>query len=300
MSEKCGLVAVGGRPNVGKSTLFNGLLGKRQSITTHKRNTTRFCIRGIINEKNSQLVLVDTPGWQRKRTTQLNRALNKAAANAMAHVDAGLLVVESLGIRDDDRRIAEIFDDGMKVACAINKADLKKGQEAMLPIAREIAKWRDFFAIVPVSAKTGSGLEKLKEALLAILPEGQRIYPADAESDKSESFFVAEIIREKIYLAMADELPYSAVVDIKAIEDVEDKKGGLVRVIADIVVDSKSRQAMFIGARGQKVKEIGTKSRMSLELRLGIKVHLDLRVKVQKNWTREPATLARLALQAPQ
>ena len=292
---RCGLVAVGGRPNVGKSTLFNSLLGSRQSITTHKRNTTRFCIRGIVTDPDSQLVLVDTPGWQLKGSTPMNRALNKAAANTMSHVDAGLLVVESRGLREDDSRIASMFPDDMQVACAINKSDLCAGERPMLPIARDLADLRKFSAIVPVSAKTGSGIAGLSQVLRDMLPEGEKIYPDEAVSDREESFFVAEIIREKVYLTMGEELPYAAAIDVKTVDEGKD---GAVLVIADIVVDSKSRQSMFVGARGAKIKEIGTRSRISIEKRLDARVHLDLKVRVRKGWTREPATLARLGLGA--
>lgn len=291
---RCGLVAVFGRPNVGKSTLFNRLLGSRQSITTHKRNTTRFCIRGIITDADSQLILVDTPGWQSKGGTMVNRALNKSAANAISHVDAALLVVESRGLAEDDRRLVKMFPDDLKVACAINKSDLC-AQEKMLPIAEELGRMRDFSAIVPVSAKSGHSIPDLEKVLRGMLPEGHKIYPDDVVSDRDESFFIAEIIREKVYLAMQDELPYAAAVDVKSVE-----KGAkdTVSVIADILVDSKSRQAMFVGARGAKIKEIGTRAREGLEKRLGSKVRLDLQVKVRKGWTREPATMARLGLGA--
>ncbi len=291
---RCGLVAVGGRPNVGKSTLFNALLGSRQSITTHKRNTTRFCIRGIVTDEKSQLVLVDTPGWQRKGGTSLNRALNRTAARALSHVDAGLLVVESGGLHADDALVAGIFPADMPLCCAINKSDLRP-QEELLPVAEEIAGAREFRAIVPVSAKTGNGIDGLSAALREMLPEGEKIYPDDAVSDRGESFFIAEIIREKVYLAMRDELPYAAAVEVR---DVSDGERGGVRVVADIVVDSKSRQAMFVGKRGRKVREIGTRARESLGLRLGAKVHLDLKVRVNRNWTREPAKLARLGIGA--
>ena len=289
---RSGHVAVGGRPNVGKSTLFNALLERRLSIVTRRRNTTRYCIRGIITTDDCQLTLVDTPGWQNRHQDSLNRVLHNITQQTLPHVDIGLLVVAANGCQDDDRRIVDMFPATIPVLVVINKSDLVKGQELLLPIAEQLNTWREFVAIMPVSALTGQGISALKHKLFELLPEADHSYPATMVSDRNDAFFIADFVREQIFHQLGAELPYAAAVEVLAIDRSMPK--GIVHIIADIIVDTKSRQAMFVGKGGQTLKRIGSAARLVIEDYLGAKVYLKLHVKVRRNWSQEPALLARL------
>ena len=288
---KAGFVAVGGRPNVGKSTLFNSLLGSKVSIVSRRRQTTHYCIRGIITDTEAQIVLIDTPGWQTRHRSHLNRELNRSVERELPHADAGLLVVEAFALQPDDRVIVDFFPPQMAVVVAFNKFDLVKQREMSIPLAEEISSWRDFAAIVPVSALKGEGIDTLKQQLCAVLPESDLLYPSGQRLVQSEAVYLADFIRESIFHSLGDELPYSAAVELQQIDHRSEK---LVRVLADIIVDRNSRKAMFIGAQGAMLKRIGTRARRCIEDFLNKRVYLELYVKVRRNWQQDQSQLHRM------
>lgn len=284
---------MGGRPNVGKSTLFNQLLGPKLSIVSHRRQTTRYSIRGILTEADTQFVLIDTPGWQLHHGGALNRRLTAAAEQSIPYADAGVLVLEGQRLQADDERIAGLFPASVPVVAVLNKVDRLKQRDRMLPLAEQISAWRDFAAIIPASALNGEGMSVIKEELRKLLPEAEALYPAGVRSDRTDSFFIADFIRERIFHLLGDELPYRSAVEVRAIKRL---RKDLLHIHADIIVDTESRKAMFIGARGQMLKRIGTTTRPLLEEFLSSKVYLELLVRVHRNWMCEPAVLARLGL----
>ncbi len=288
---KAGFVAVGGRPNVGKSTLFNRLLGGKVSIVSRRRQTTRYCIRGIMTDEQAQIVMIDTPGWQTKHRSSLNSELNKSVRRELPHADAGLLVIEAFTLKDDDRVIANFFPASMAVVVALNKFDLVKHREMSLPIAEKISTWRDFAAIVPVSGLKGDGIDTLRNQLSAVLPESDLLYPTDQRLVQGEAVYIADFIRESIFYCLGDELPYSAAVEIAQISHRDKEK---VWIAANIIVDRDSRKAMFIGAQGQMLKKIGSAARRSIEDFLAKRVYLELFVKVKKNWQENQSQLHRM------
>lgn len=292
---RAGLVAVGGRPNVGKSTLFNCLLGPKLSIVSRRRQTTRFCIRGVLTEADTQFVFVDTPGWQCKDGGLINRSLNAAAEHALPYADAGVLVLAGRRLQPDDRRIAEMFPPGMPVIAILNKIDLVKQRDSLLPQAEQLSSWRDFAAIIPASALTGENVDILKDELRKLLPEGEPLYPPEQLSDRDDAFFLADMIRERIFGLLGAELPYHAAVIIRKIVK-KRKTKGITLILADIIVDTESRRAMFIGAGGQMLKRIGSTARPVLEDFLQSRVHLELYVRVKRGWMSQPAELSRLGI----
>ena len=287
-----GCVIVAGRPNVGKSTLFNRLLGTNLSIATPKPNTTRYCIRGIIDDEDSQLVLIDTPGCRRPGRSKMGRHLSNAAS--MPPADMAVLLVEASGLRPADKQALALLPDDLPVIAGINKADRVRSQDRLLPVAAKLDAWRDWHAILPLSARTGDGCDELLHELRGMLPAAEKkMYPAGARSDRKDAFFIADFIREQILLLLDDEVPYAVGVEIRALE----REGRMTRVVADILVDTRSRQAMIVGTGGRMLKRIGTRARRAIERYLGRRVYLDLHVRHRSNWLREPAQLARLGLE---
>ena len=291
---RAGHVVVGGRPNVGKSTLFNHFLGKHLSIVTPRRNTTRYCIRGVISEPASQLVLLDTPGWETKAPNSLARQIKRAAAATIPCADVGLLMIESCGLRDDDRRIADQFNEELPLVVAINKSDLVRDSAKMLPMVDELNGWRGIAAVVPVCALNGEGCNALLDELRSLLPVTEKIDTTEEAANRTDAFFIADFIREQIFINMEEEVPYASAVEIKQMSVQDD---GKQLVVADILVDRNSRKAMIIGARGAMIKRIGTDARRLIEAHLSAKVYLDLQVKVRRNWANEPSSLARLGME---
>lgn len=291
---RAGFIAVGGRPNVGKSTLFNQLLGnKKLSIVSRRRQTTRYCIRGILTEKNAQYIFIDTPGWQQKDGGHMNKSLNAAAAQTLPFADVALLVLAGRHLHADDRRIAKMFPQELPVIAVLNKVDLLDQQE-LLPLAKELAQWRDFAAIMPASALKGTNVAQIKKQLYKHLPPGDAIYPATQITDKDERFFLADLIREQAFNKLGAELPYHVAVIITHFA-----KGpkGITHIHADIVVDTKSRKAMVIGKGGSMLKRIGSAARPGLEEFLGSKVFVKLFVRVKPHWTTSTTELTRLGIQ---
>jgi GTP-binding protein Era len=288
---RSGFVAILGRPNVGKSTLVNALVGQKVSIVTDKPQTTRARIRGIRTTDDHQIVFTDTPGFHKPRTL-LGKRLNRLVEESTADVDVLVQVVDAAaGVgRGDEfvakRRVGPV--NALKV-CAVNKIDLL--EEPRLMVQLEAAgRLAAFDHIVPVSAKTGRGLEELLGVLVEALPEGPRYYEAGDVTDQPLELRVAEIVREKALALTREEIPHSVATQVEEIE----RTGDLTRISCLLLVERESQKGIVIGKGGSMLKQIGTLAREELEAVLGTKVHLDLRVKVQKEWQRDASALTRL------
>ena len=298
---RSGFVAVVGRPNVGKSTLINGLVGRKVSITSRRPQTTRMTARGVLNaadpsdpESRVQIVLVDTPGLHRPRTA-LGEKLNSAAYRALAEADCALFVLDaSAKIGPGDRRIAErLLEAGAKdrVVAVVNKVDAAPKPKVAAALA-EAARW-DFGAYVPVSALTGDGLERVAAELAPRLPEGPLYYPPGASSDQPDEVWAAEAVREKLLGLLREELPHSVAVRTRSIEERAD---GSLRIEAVVFVERESQKGIVIGAGGGVLRRAGTGARLEMEEHFSRRVFLDLRVKVEKDWQRFPDRIERVGL----
>lgn len=293
MAFRSGLVAVVGRPNTGKSTLVNALVGEKVAIVSDKPGTTRWGIRGILTTGGFQVAFTDTPGFHKPRTL-LGRRLNEEVAASVEGVDAVVQVVD--GAAGVGRGDAFVFERQVGPApsqklCAVNKLDLLRGHDAVPQLAAA-AGLGDFDEIVPVSARTGDGVETLLDLLVAGLPEGPPLYPVEEFTDQPLELRLAEIVREKALEVTREEVPHSVAVLVEEIE----REDALFRVTASLVVERDSQKGILIGKGGSTLKTIGTRAREEMEPLLGSKVFLDLRVKVLKEWQRDPKALARLGL----
>jgi len=286
----CGAVAIVGRPNVGKSTLLNALVGERVSITSSKPQTTRHGIRGILTTKRAQFIFVDTPGFQTRHRSALNRYMNRGVRQALGHADCVMLVVEAGRFEAEDRRLARLLGSEVPVVLAVNKIDRDQIPERLLPFLQNVSREREFEDIVPVSALRGRGLKELLRVLERHLPEQEAQFPGDELTDRSERFLAAEAIREKLFRRMGDEVPYGACVIIDKFEDTP----RLRRIFASTVVEKESHKAMVIGAGGEKLKRIASDARRDLERLFDGKVYLEVWVKVRTGWTDDETALKRL------
>lgn len=288
---RSGFVAVLGRPNVGKSTLVNALVGQKVSIVTDKPQTTRARIRGVRTTEDHQIVFTDTPGFHKPRTL-LGERLNRLVEESTDDVDAVVLVVDAAaGVGRGDafvaeRRVASL--NSLKI-CAVNKIDLVD-DSALMAQLEWAGKLAAFDHIVPISAHTGRGLEELLGVLIEALPEGPRYYEPQEVTDQPLELRVAEIVREKALALTREEIPHSVATQVEEIE----RLGGLTRITCLILVERESQKGIVIGKGGAMLKRIGTMAREELEPLLGTKVHLELRVKVQREWQRDPRALSRL------
>lgn len=287
MTHRCGYVAVVGRPNVGKSTLVNRLVGQKVTITSRKAQTTRHPVIGIVTTPEAQLVFVDTPGYQTRHGGVLNQSLNRTVTDSLADVDVVLFMVEGTKFGDADRQVLKLIPRDAPVVACINKVDILERKEELLPFLQMLSAERDFAALIPVSAEQGTQCEGLVAALAALLPEGPPFYDADQVTDRSERFLASEIVREKVFRLMGDELPYGTGVVIASFE----VEGSLRRIYCNIVVSRASHKGMLIGQRGATLKRIGTEARHEMEREFGGRVFLDIRVRVDPNWNTDPARL---------
>lgn len=289
---RSGFISIVGRPNVGKSTLVNALVGEKVAITSSRPQTTRNTIRGIVTlpEKNSQLVLVDTPGIHKPRTA-LGERLNTLVYGSLADADAALFVLDATRpIGRGDRLIAERLQRaGVPVVVAVNKVDLV-GKDRVLVQLGEAGEW-DFEAYVPISAKLSDGMEPLIGELVGLLSPGPFFFPPDAKSDQPDELFAAELIREKYLARLRDELPHSLTV---VINELETRDNGVMYIDATAYVERDSQKGMVIGKGGRLVRDVGTEARADLEKLFGTKVFLELNVKVEKGWQRDDDLLDRL------
>ncbi|MBI1889643.1 MAG: GTPase Era [Burkholderiales bacterium] len=284
---RCGYVAIVGRPNVGKSTLMNMLIGAKVSITSRKAQTTRHRITGIQTIANAQFIYVDTPGFQTRHANALNKTLNKTVANTLTSADVILFVVEAGSYSAADRQVLDLIPKNVPCILVINKADRVKDKAALMPFAQSTAAQHDFVAVVPVSAKQSFQLDALQEEIRKQLPENPPVFEEDDITDRSEKFLAAEIVREKIFRLAGDELPYTSTVVIEKFE----QEGNLRRIFAAILVDRDSHKAMVIGQKGAKLKEISMQSRLDMEKLFGGPVYLEVWVKVKSGWADNEAGL---------
>jgi GTPase len=287
-ARRVGTVAVVGRPNVGKSTLLNRMVGQKVSITSRRPQTTRNSILGIVTRDDAQLVFVDTPGFQKTHGGPLNRALNRTVTDTLRDVDVILFVIEALHFTRADATVLELLPAECPVVLAVNKVDRVDRRERLLPFLADVSTRRDFAAIVPVSAEKGTQCDDLERALVPWLPEADALlYDADQVTDRSERFLAAEFVREKLFRAMGDELPYQAAVVIEQFA----QEGELRRIHANIVVGRETHKAMVIGTGGERLKQIATDARHEMEREFQARVWLELWVKVDEDWARDPRRL---------
>jgi GTP-binding protein Era len=295
---RAGFIGLAGRPNVGKSTLVNAIVGSRVAIVSMRPQTTRRAIRGVATdvEAGRQLILVDLPGVQRPRDV-LTERMQHRVERELAESDLALIVVNGEeGVGPGDRFIARaLLDAGAKlpVICAVNKAD-RLGPNELVPALSDAAKLEGVDEVFPISARSGEGLDVLVERLGELLPEGPYMYPPEDHSDQSSEILLAELIREQVLNRTREEIPHSVEVSVKEIAARED---GLVTVRAEVWAETESQKGILIGKGGAKVGEIGAAARRSLEGELGAKVHLDLQVRVRRHWRRDEDLLDRLGIE---
>jgi GTP-binding protein Era len=291
---RSGFIGIVGRPNVGKSTLFNAILGDKISIITPKPQTTRNRITGIKNYPDAQLIFLDTPGIHKPKTL-LNRAIVKTAQEAMVGVDLLLMLVEShVGVHPEDLLlIRSLKKTKTPVILAINKIDLIE-KKLLLPLIDRFSALYEFREIFPISALTAYGIEDLLDTVKSMLPEGPKYYPDDLQTDATERFIAAEFIREKITMHTKHEVPYSTAVEIDSFKDDEAKN--MIRISATINVERESQKAIMIGQKGSMLKKIGTEARLDMEKLFGTKVFLQLFVRVRKEWTESEKRLQEFGL----
>ena len=295
---RAGFIGLAGRPNVGKSTLVNSIVGNRVAIVSMRPQTTRRAIRGIRTdaEAGCQLVLVDLPGVQRPRDV-LTERMQRRVERELADSDLALLVVNGEdGIGPGDRFIARALigaGEGLPTICAVNKAD-RVGPNELVPVLAEAAELEGVDEVFPISARTGDGVGELVDRLAELLPEGPFLYPPEDHSDQSSELLLAELIREQVLNRTRQEIPHSVEVRVGEIATRED---GLVVVKAEIWAETESQKGILIGKKGAKVGEIGAAARRSLEAELGAPVHLDLQVRVRRRWRRDEDLLDRLGIE---
>jgi len=282
--QRCGLVAIVGRPNVGKSTLLNALVGQKISITSAKAQTTRHRINGIRTVAEAQFVFVDTPGFQTRHGAALNRTLNRTVQGALADVDVVLFVVEAGRFGLDDAKVLSLIQTeamlGKPVLLVANKLDAVQRRAELAPWLKGMQDRHAFAEFVPLSAKKAADVERLLGIVKPYLPVQGWFYEADALTDRSERFLASEIIREKLFRLTGDELPYTSTVVIDRFEE----EGALRRIAASIVVERDAHKGMIIGAGGERLKRIGSEARQELETLMDGKVFLELFVKVRSGW----------------
>lgn len=288
----CGFVAIVGRPNVGKSTLLNKLLGQKVSITSRKPQTTRHRILGIDTQGAYQTVFVDTPGLHIEEKRAINRLMNRAATSSLGDVEMVVFVVDGTQWTDDDEMVLnKLRHVRCPVVLAVNKVDNIKDKEVLLPHLQWLAQKGDFAEILPISATKGTNVDKIREMARQLLPEGQHYFPEDYITDRSSRFMASEIVREKLMRFMGEELPYSVTVEIERFKVEED---GLFHINALILVEREGQKKMVIGNKGEKLKVIGTEARLDMERLFGQRVFLELWVKVKSGWADDERALRSL------
>jgi GTPase len=292
-AHRAGYVGLVGRPNVGKSTLLNRLVGQKVSITSPRPQTTRHRIIGIVSRPDAQFALVDTPGLQSRNPGRLNRALNRAAAETLESVDVIVFVVEALRFGAEDRAAVARVPPGRPVVLAINKVDVIPDKTALLPFIERLSHAHPFAAVVPISARTGRQVPELLEAIRPHLPEGPALFPEDDLTDRSERFLAAEFLREKLFRLLGAELPYATAVEIESFEAAPK----LRRIGASIIVDRPGQKAIVIGRAGEKLKQIASQAREEMEKLFGSKVYLEVWVRVRHGWAEDARMLRNLEIE---
>ncbi len=291
--HRSGFIAIVGRPNVGKSTLLNKLVGQKISITSRKAQTTRHRVTGIRTEPGVQYIFVDTPGFQTRHGGKLNTALNRSVRQTLSDVDAVLMVVEAGKFNQGDKQVASLLPEDRPVLLVVNKQDEVKDRASMLDYLRKVSEVRSFAEIVPVSAKHCTGLDELLKTLANYLPEGDALYGEDDVTDQTERMLAAELIREKLFRLCGEEIPYATAVVIDKFEE----EGTLRRIFATILVDRDSQKAIVIGKGGEKLKAISSQARLDMEKAFDARVYLEVWVKVKGGWSDDVRVLKSLGIE---
>ncbi|HZY20325.1 MAG TPA: GTPase Era [Ramlibacter sp.] len=288
--QRCGVIAIVGKPNVGKSTLLNALVGQKISITSRKAQTTRHRITGIRTRGATQFIFVDTPGFQTRHATALNRSLNKTVMGAVGDVDLVLFVVEAGHFTLGDAKVLSLLKPGVPALLVANKLDQVNRRAEIAPWLRDMQERHPFAEFVPMSAKNAKDIERLFGICEKYLPEQPWWYAEDELTDRSEKFLAGETVREKLFRLTGEELPYTSTVVIEKFEEEPSPQHGrFVRIAATIVVERDSHKAMVIGDKGERLKRIGTEARQELEKLMGAKVFLEIWVKVRTGWADDEA-----------
>ena len=291
-AHRCGTVAIVGRPNVGKSTLLNLLIGQKISITSRKPQTTRQRITGILTRADAQLVFIDTAGIQTQHRSTLTRLMDRTVRQALEGVDVIVWMIEATKFDERDAALLKLLPESAAVVLAINKIDRLQHKPDLLPFIAQMRERRNFAAIVPLSAERDRDAEALVKEIVALLPEGQRMYEDDEVTTLSERFLAAELVREKLFRLLGDELPYATAVEVERFET----KGSLRRIYVGILVDKANQKGIVIGKNGEKLKAISTQARKDMERLFGGKVFLEVWVRVRSGWADDAAVLRRLGI----
>ena len=288
---RSGFVAIVGRPNVGKSTLMNHILGQKISITSNKPQTTRHRILGIKTDEHSQTIYVDTPGLHLNAQKAMNRYMNRAATSSLENVELILFVVDvNRWSEEDDNVLKRVSEQGTPVVLVVNKIDQVKDKEELLPLLQQLSSKMDFAAVIPLSALKGANVRDLEKVVYNALPEAEPMFPEEYVTDRSERFLAAELVREKLMRSLGQELPYATTVEIEQFKEDD----GLLRIGALIWVERQSQKKIVIGKGGERLKEIGSMARMDMERLFGEKVFLQLWVKVKEGWSDNERILSSL------
>jgi len=288
--HRCGTIGMVGRPNTGKSSLLNRLVGQKLSIVSDKPQTTRHLVTGIVTRPDCQYIFVDAPGNPPRLKSVLHKTLTRRVAEAARDMDLVLFVVEALRFGPEDHAALERVPQGHKLIAVINKVDLLKNRAQLIPFLDRLSKTRSFEALVPVSARTGKNLGELLEAVRSCLPEGPAAYPPDQLTSHDERFFAAELLREKLFHELGQELPYRCEVIVESFK----QEGRLRRIEATILVERDSQKAIVLGEKGSRLKKMATAARKDMERMFGGKVYLGSWVKVRKAWTDDARVLRQL------
>ncbi|MBF8223029.1 MULTISPECIES: GTPase Era [Halomonadaceae] len=294
MTQTCGFVAIVGRPNVGKSTLMNRILGQKVSITSRRPQTTRHQVMGIKTEGEAQFIYVDTPGMHimaKDRNKAINRFMNQAATQALRDVDCVVFIIDRTRWSDEDQVVLDkLAQVKAPVILAVNKVDWLEDKASLLPWLAKVGAKRDFAAILPISAKHGTNVPELEAEVAKHLPESIHFYPEDQITDKSQRFLAAELVREKIMRQLGDELPYQMTVEIEEFRDT----GKVIHISALILVERPGQKKILIGDKGERIKQIGREARLEMERAFGAKIMLNLWVKVKRGWSDDSRALKSL------
>lgn len=287
---KCGFVSIVGRPNVGKSTLTNALVGAKISIVSRKAQTTRHRINSVLTRDNEQFVFVDTPGFQTRHGGLMNRMMNRVVTQSLTDVDVVLHLVEAGKWNDGDQQLIPLFPQETPVLLVINKVDLLKNKADLLPFIAQVSTKYPYAAVIPVSAHRRVQLDQLLDEIAVYLPVNEPMFEEDAITDRSMRFIASELLREKVFRLVGDELPYGCAVMIEQWE--ENDRGA--RIAACILVEREGHRPILLGANGMHMKRIATEARQDIQNLLEKPVHLDVYVKVRKGWSEREATLREL------
>ncbi len=284
---RCGSVAIVGRPNVGKSTLLNRLVGQKLSITSDRPQTTRHRIVGVVTRPQGQLLFLDSPGFQTRTGGALNRVLNRTALQVAQDADATIFVCDATAWTSGDESFARRLPRGRPLVLALNKTDRVADKARLLPLVERLQREYRFDEIVPLSARTGKQVEVLIDVCMRLVPEGPALYEPDALTDRSERFLASEMIREKLFRQLGDELPYQSTVEIERFEELP----RLRRIFASVLVEREAQKAIVVGRAGERIKRLSADARAELEQLLGCPVYLELFVKVKSGWADSEASL---------